>query len=121
MKLFTAGPVACFPEVLEVMSSQMFSHRSIEYQELHMETIKLLQWFLETRQTVLLFPSSGSGVMEASVRNAVPEGGKILVTIIGAFGDRYAKVVESNGRNAIRLEFKWGGAYRYREFEDGFG
>jgi len=108
MKLFTAGPVACFPEVLEVMSSQMFSHRSIEYQEIHMETVELLKWFLETNQTVLLFPSSGSGVMEASVRNAVSPGGKVLVTIIGAFGDRYAKVVDSNGRKAIRLEFKWG-------------
>jgi len=108
MKLFTAGPVACFPEVLEVMKTQMFSHRSKEYQEIHMETIELLKWFLETKQNVLLFPSSGSGVMEASIRNAVSPGGKVLVTIIGAFGERYAKVVESNGRKAIRLEFEWG-------------
>ncbi len=107
-KLFTAGPVACFPEVLEVMSTQMFSHRSKEYQELHMETVELLAEFLETKQTVLLFPSSGSGIMEASIRNAVSRGGRVLVTIIGAFGERYAKVVESNGRIPIRLEFEWG-------------
>ena len=108
LKLFTAGPVACFPEVLEAMKTQMFSHRSREYQELHMETIELLSWFLETRKTILLFPSSGTGVMEASIRNAVSHGGKVLVTIIGAFGERYAEVVESNGRTAIKLEFKWG-------------
>ncbi|MHA1627985.1 MAG: aspartate aminotransferase, partial [Candidatus Baldrarchaeia archaeon] len=30
-KLFTAGPVACFPEVLEIMKVQMFSHRAEEY------------------------------------------------------------------------------------------
>ncbi|MEM1774909.1 MAG: aspartate aminotransferase, partial [Desulfurococcaceae archaeon] len=31
LKLFTAGPVACFPEVLEIMKVQMLSHRSAEY------------------------------------------------------------------------------------------
>jgi len=108
LKLFTAGPVACFPEVLEVMSSQMFSHRSSEYMKLHMETIELLMDFFETKQTVLLFPSSGTGLMEASIRNAVSLNGKVLVTIIGAFGERYAKVVESNGRKAIRLTFNPG-------------
>lgn len=108
LKLFTAGPVACFPEVLQVMSSQMFSHRSPEYQELHSETVELLKEFLETKQTVLLVPSSGTGLMEASIRNAVSPNGKVLVTIIGEFGERYAKVVESNGRVAIRLKFNLG-------------
>ncbi len=105
MKLFTAGPVACFPEVLEVMGTQMFSHRSKEYQQIHMETIDLLMDFLETKQNVVFFPSSGTGFMEASVRNAVSEEGKVLVTSIGAFGDRYADVVEKNGRQPIKLSF----------------
>lgn len=108
MKLFTAGPVACFPEVLEVMGSQMFSHRSREYQEIHMETIDLLMEFLETKQNIIFFPSSGTGFMEASVRNAVSENGKVLVTSIGSFGDRYADVVEKNGRRVVKLSFELG-------------
>ncbi len=108
MRLFTAGPVACFPEVLEAMASQMFSHRSREYQELHMETVDLLMDFLETSQTVLLFPSSGTGFMESSIRCGVSPKGKVLVTIIGSFGKRYAEVVETNGRTSLRLEFELG-------------
>jgi aspartate aminotransferase-like enzyme len=108
MKLFTAGPVACFPEVLKAMSTQMFSHRSTEYQEIHMETVELLKDFLETKQNVILFPSSGTGFMEASIRNAVTIDGKVLVTIIGAFGERYYEVVESNGRIGVRLESELG-------------
>ncbi|MEM1596799.1 MAG: aspartate aminotransferase, partial [Desulfurococcaceae archaeon] len=70
MKLFTAGPVACFPEVLEAMRIQMLSHRSIEYRELHRDTVKRLADFLDARKaTVLLIPSSGTGFMEASIRN----------------------------------------------------
>ena len=108
MRLFTAGPVACFPEVLEVMASQMFSHRSKEYQELHMETVELLMDFLETRQTVLLFPSSGTGFMESSIRCGVSPRGRVLVTIIGSFGKRYAEVVETNNRISVKLEFDLG-------------
>ncbi len=105
LKLFTAGPVACFPEVLEVMRIQMLSHRSDEYRALHRDTVERLAEFLEARKaTVLLIPASGTGFMEASIRNAVTPRGKVLVTIIGAFGKRYKEVVESNGRIPIVLE-----------------
>ncbi|MGQ4892410.1 MAG: pyridoxal-phosphate-dependent aminotransferase family protein [Candidatus Njordarchaeia archaeon] len=112
-KLFTAGPVACFPEVLEVMKIQMFSHRSKEYQEIHVDTINRLKAFLEAKKSeVLLFPSSGTGIMEASVRNAVSPGGNVLVTIIGAFGKRYADVVRENGRKVVKLEVPLGNAVK---------
>jgi aspartate aminotransferase-like enzyme len=105
LKLFTAGPVACFPEVLRVMGFQMLSHRSDEYRALHKDTVLRLADFLEARKaTVLLIPASGTGFMEASVRNAVSPRGKVLVTIIGAFGKRYKEVVESNGRIPVVLE-----------------
>jgi len=109
LKLFTAGPVACFPEVLKAMGIQMFSHRSDEYRNLHKDTVLKLSDFLEVNDSVvLLFPSSGTGVMEASVRNFVSPKGTVLVTVIGAFGKRYRDVVLSNGRKAISLEKKLG-------------
>jgi aspartate aminotransferase-like enzyme len=46
MKLFTVGPVACYPEVLEAMGRQMMSHRSKEYVDMHFETVTQLQGFL---------------------------------------------------------------------------
>jgi len=110
-KLFTAGPVACFPEVLEVMKVQMFSHRAKEYQEIHKDTLVRLETFLEAKSgAVILVPSSGTGIMEASIRNAVFPKGKVLVTVIGAFGDRYAEVVERNGRVPIKLTVELGKA-----------
>ncbi len=102
MKLFTVGPVACPPEVLEEMKRQMFSHRSKEYKEAHRQTVERLQRFLETENQVFLFPSSGSGVMEATVRNCVER--KMLCCINGAFGKRYAQVGKSNGREVEQLE-----------------
>jgi len=110
-KLFTAGPVACFPEVLKIMNVQMFSHRSKECKTIHMDTVKRLKQFLGAEKgEVLLFPNSGTGIMELSIRNSVPRGEKVLVTVVGAFGDRYKEVVESNGRKAVLLEYEPGKA-----------
>ncbi len=101
MKLFTVGPVACYPEVLEVMGHQMYSHRSKEYLTLHYETVKLLQEFISTKNEVFLFSSTGTGFMEASVRNCVRK--KMLCCINGSFGERFAEVGESNGITLLKL------------------
>ncbi|MEM3346011.1 MAG: alanine--glyoxylate aminotransferase family protein [Desulfurococcaceae archaeon] len=119
LKLFTAGPVACFPEVLEIMKVQMLSHRSAEYRSLHRDTVERLAEFLEARKsTVLLIPASGTGFMEASIRNAVSPKGKVLVTIIGEFGNRYKEAVERNGRVPIVLEKPLGKPVLPEELDD---
>lgn len=119
LKLFTAGPVACFPEVLEAMRIQMLSHRSKEYQELHRDTTIRLAKFLEAeKSTVLLIPSSGTGFMEASIRNAISPQGKVLVTVIGEFGNRYKETVERNGRTPVVLEKPLGKPVLPEELDD---
>ena len=102
MKLFTVGPVACYPEVLEEMKRQMFSHRSEEYKKLHRETVELLQKLMETESQVFLFSSTGTGFMEASVRNCVDE--KMLCCVNGSFGKRFAEVAISNGKTVETIE-----------------
>lgn len=112
MKLFTAGPVACRPEVLEAMKGlrlgksvdrrkQMFSHRSQEYKDLHKDTVEKLKSFLETDDKVFIYPSTGSGIMEGTIRSCVKD--KILITSNGAFGDRYANVAKKNGKDVVKL------------------
>ncbi len=80
----------------------MFSHRSQEYKQLHAETVELLQNFLETENEVFLFSSTGSGFMEASVRNCVNK--KMLCCICGSFGKRFAEVAISNGKQIETIE-----------------
>jgi len=101
LKLFTVGPVACYPEVLEAMGHQMYSHRSKEYLSLHYETVRLLQEFISTKNEVFLFSSTGTGFMEASVRNCVRK--KMICCINGSFGERFAEVAESNGISLVKL------------------
>jgi len=102
MKLFTVGPVACYPEVLEEMKRQMFSHRSEEYKRLHKETVEMLQKFIETENQVFLFSSTGTGFMEGSVRNCVDK--KMLCCVNGSFGKRFVEVAVSNGKIVETIE-----------------
>ena len=101
MKLFTVGPVACYPGVLEAMGRQMVSHRSEDYVTMHYETVEQLQEFLETGNSVHLFSSSGTGFMEAAVKNCVAE--KMIVCINDSFGKRFAEVATANGREAVKV------------------
>jgi aspartate aminotransferase-like enzyme len=84
----------------------MVSHRSEEYKNLHVETVELLQRFLETENDVFLFSSTGSGFMEASVRNCVNK--KMLCCVCGSFGKRYAEVATANGKQVETLEVPLG-------------
>lgn len=102
MKLFTVGPVACYPEVLEAMGRQMMSHRSEEYLGLHYDTVERLQDLIETENDVYLFSSTGTGFMEASILNCVRD--SVLVCVNGSFGKRYADVAKAHGRKVILLE-----------------
>jgi len=102
VKLFTVGPVACYPEVLEAMGEQMYSHRSKKYIDLHYDTVKRLQNILETSNSVYLFSSTGTGFMESAVRNCVKK--KVLVCINGSFGNRFADVAKANGKEVVLIE-----------------
>lgn len=101
VKLFTVGPVACYPEVLDAMRRQMFSHRSTEYRSLHRETVTRLQLFIETENSVYLFSSTGTGFMEACIRNCVEH--RLLCCVNGSFGKRFADVARANGREVVTL------------------
>ena len=106
MKLFTVGPVACYPEVLETMGMQMVSHRSKEYQKIHYETVEMLQKYLETEDPIFLFSATGTGFMEAAVRNCIRK--KLIVCVNGSFGERFAEVGLANGREVVSITTELG-------------
>jgi len=57
---------------------------------------------------VLLFASSGTGVMEASLANILAAGERVLVVVNGQFGKRFAEIAETLSARVDRLEIPWG-------------
>ena len=109
-KLFIPGPVEVPPSVLTAVATPMIGHRTKEYTDLHARVKLKLQQLLNTQHTVFLSTSSGTGLMEACVRNCVAQ--KSLHLVCGEFGERWYEIAKANGKDADVLRVDLGKAVK---------
>lgn len=107
-RFFIPGPTWVRPEILRAMSQPMIGHRSAEFKALFKKIVADLKTLFVTQQDAFVATCSGTGLMEASLVNCVPR--RVLVTICGAFSERWATIAESLGLEVDRLEVPWGKA-----------
>ncbi len=105
-KLFIPGPTEVREDVLAKLSTPQIGHRSKEFQELYKSIVPKLQKVLYTKNKIILSTSSGTGLMEAAVRNFSAK--RILATICGAFSERWAKIAQANGKELDAITVDWG-------------
>lgn len=105
-KLFIPGPTHVREEILAAQTTLMIGHRSKDYSDLQAAVTPKLQKLLYTQQPVFIYASSGTGLMEGSLRQAVLK--RALVTVCGAFSKRWFDVAKANGIPADSLEIEMG-------------
>jgi aspartate aminotransferase-like enzyme len=105
--LMTPGPTPVPSEVLLAQARPIFHHRTPAYTNLLVRIEEDLKYIFQTKNDVLIFASSGTGVMESAVVNLFSPGDKVIVTSNGKFGDRFIKLTETYGLNLIKLEYEW--------------
>lgn len=110
LKLFTPGPVYVPERILKEMAKPNDTHRSKEYEYMHLTAKEGIQKLLYTKNDCLLFPSSATGVMEGCVRNLISDEEKALIIAIGAFGDRWYEIGVQNGKKVVKGAVEWGKA-----------
>ena len=107
--LWIPGPTEVRPEILAELARPTIGHRSPAMTELHERIDPPLKnaFGLETgsKSTVAVHSTSGTGMMEASLRGTGP---RILCVVNGAFSRRFAQVAESLGKEVHTLEVAWG-------------
>lgn len=104
------GPTPIPPQVAEALGRPMINHRGPEFAALQGRVIDQLKHFFQTSQSILTYPSSGSGGWEATVVNLFSAGDSVLSVPVGVFGERFAKVGEAFGLNVTRVQTEWGQA-----------
>ena len=67
-KLFIPGPVDVRPDVLQKMAEPMISHRGKAATALQKSISEKLQKVFQTKNTIVLSTTSGSGLMESAIR-----------------------------------------------------
>jgi len=106
IKLFIPGPTEVRPEILDAQTEWMIGHRMPECADLIGSIEPKLKQVFFTEKRVLISASSGTGLMEAAVRNTVNQ--KILHCINGAFSTRWHQISQANGKATEAIEVEWG-------------
>ena len=109
-RLLTPGPAEVPPETLLELAKPVFHHRTKEFRQILMAVTEDLKYIFQTKQDVLIFTSSGTGAMEASVSNLLAPGEKALCVVGGKFGERWSELCERFGAQVIQLDVEWGRA-----------
>lgn len=107
-KLFIPGPTHVRQKILLAQAAPMLGHRSAEYASLHREVTLKLNKMLYTDQSVFMFASSSTGVMEGAVRQCANR--KVLNTICGEFSNRWHEITLANGIPCGKIEVPLGQA-----------
>lgn len=115
-RLFIPGPTDVHPDAAAAQALPMIGHRSQEFGEIFARIQPRLKQVFSTDQRVYIATSSGTGFFEGVIRNCA--GGRLLVAVCGAFGDRWAQVAESNGIAYDRLDSPWGEPNTANQVED---
>ncbi|MGH7503128.1 MAG: pyridoxal-phosphate-dependent aminotransferase family protein [Longimicrobiales bacterium] len=105
-RFFLPGPTECRPEVLQAMMQPMIAHRAPEMEDLIGSIEPGLKYVFQTHRPVYIVAASGTGMMEAAVRNGARR--HVLSLVNGAFSDRFYRIALANGLKADALEVPWG-------------
>lgn len=104
MRLFTPGPTHLPESVQHDLGRDMIHHRSPQFQADYEYFVKELKSvFHVVNGEVVIFTSSGTGAMEASISNLFNPGEKVICLINGYFGQRLHDIAESYRLNIVSI------------------
>lgn len=107
-RLRLPGPTAVPERVQKAIAGQVLNHRGPEFKDIVKRTASLAQPIMGTGNDVMFFSSSGTGMMEASLANALGKGDTALVLSYGQFGERFLSITKALGIEAVVIEAPWG-------------
>nr|BAE96909.1 aspartate aminotransferase [Aeropyrum pernix]BAE96910.1 aspartate aminotransferase [Aeropyrum pernix] len=116
--LMIPGPTPVDPGVLLAMARPVISHTSPEFDEIHSETVSMLQKLFRTSGKVFLLPGSGSLGMEFAVRSVAGRGSRALVLKAGYFGGYFERILRSLGASVTVVESPVGRGFTGADVEE---
>lgn len=108
--LLTPGPTNVPRRILDRTAVPMIHHRTKEFQGILERVNVNLQKVFCTKNPVLTFAASGTGVMEASITNLLSKGDTIISVSAGKWGERYRNIGQAYGLDVKSYEIPYGEA-----------
>lgn len=112
------GPTNVSERVMRAMLQPVINHRGDEFRVLYKRILDETKQLFQTRQNAIVFSSSGTGGVEASVWNLIRPGDVAVVPVFGEFSGRLAETVELAGGKAVRVPAEMGKAPSLKDVEE---
>jgi len=107
-RLRVPGPTEVPERVLSKMAFPMINHRGDEFRNLYLKVCSEIKYVFQTENDVLIFPSAGTGVMEAAISNFFSPGDIVVSFQCGVFGERFAEIAKAYGANVEVIKAEYG-------------
>jgi aspartate aminotransferase-like enzyme len=107
-RLLTPGPTPLYPPALHAMMAADIHHRTEDFRKAYRSCLADLKEVMGTSSDVLMFCSSGTGAMDATVSNLFSRGDKVIVCVAGKFGERWAEIAKAYGLDADVIAVPYG-------------
>ncbi len=93
--------------VLRAISRPTIDPRGPEFAVLGLEVLEGLKDVFQTKNKIIIFPSSGSGAWEGALVNTLSPGDKVLMFNIGQFAALWIEVAQKLGLDVDVVEGDW--------------
>jgi len=114
-RLLTPGPTPLYPPALHAMMAADIHHRTDDFRTVYRACIADLKEVMGTTNDVLMFVSSGTGAMDASVSNLFSRGDKVVVCVAGKFGERWVEICKAYGLDVTAVTVPYGQAVKAKQ------
>jgi aspartate aminotransferase-like enzyme len=106
--LLIPGPTEISPRVIRSFQNPRLLHNDLEATKLVDETRSNLSKIFQTKNEVLILPTSGRGGIESALTSVAEPGDDVLVITNGFFGAWSEEIASRIGARVTRLDSTWG-------------
>ena len=101
------GPTNVPDRVLRAMDMPTMDHRGPEFGMLGREILDGLREVFQTRQSVIIYPASGTGAWEAAIANTMSPGDRVLMCETGQFATLWHRMATRLGLATEFIPTDW--------------
>ena len=101
------GPTNVPDRVLRAMDQPVIDHRGPEFAELGLAVLSGLRGIFQTKSHVIVYPSSGTGAIEAALVNTLSAGDRVIIFETGQFSNIWRQMGERLGLEVDYVPGNW--------------
>lgn len=106
--LMVLGPVEVEKDILRIGGYPQEYMRTEDYTKKWFNIFENLKYVFQTKNPVVVYSSSGTGVMESAITNTLSSGDNVIYINGGSFGKRWGDICKKHGINTIELPIEFG-------------